>query len=96
MGEPQPRAVEELSRQTMAAGVAVLRVAGERVADRREVGADLVGASSLEACLDQGIGGKRLEHHEVRSRSARTAAAHGPPGRCAVIAPERRVDRARS
>ena len=60
--------MQELALEAVAAGVAVAGVAGDRMADRGEVGADLVRAAGLEARLDQGVGGQRLEHREVGAR----------------------------
>ena len=75
---------------------AVARVAGDRVADRGEVGADLVRAPGLEARLDQRVGRQQLEHLEVGAGLARAAPADRPPLRRPVVAAERRVDRPRA
>ena len=82
--------MQELALEPVAAGVAVARVAGDRVADRGEVGADLVRAAGLQARLDQGVGRQRLEHREVgarrrgrRGRGRRASRARGGRGRAA-------------
>ena len=71
-------------------GVPVARIAGDRMADRGEVGADLVRAAGLQAGLDQGVGGQRLEHREVgarrrgrRGRGRRASRGRGGRGRAA-------------
>ena len=62
MPEAELGAVQELALEAVAAGVPVARVAADRMADRREVGADLVRAPGLQPDLDQGVVRKRLEH----------------------------------
>src|SRR5215216_1052047 len=96
MREPQSRAVQELAPQPMAPRVAVLRIPGHRVADRGEMGADLVGAAGLEPGLDERVRGQRLEDREVRARLPRAPAANGAACRRAVVAAERGIDRARA
>src|SRR3712207_4830188 len=55
MREREARAVQELALEPMASSVAVARVAGDRMADRREVRADLVGAPSLQPRFDEAV-----------------------------------------
>ena len=74
--------------------MAVARIAGHRVGDRGEVGADLVRAAGLEASLDEAVGRQRLEHGEVRARRARAAPTHGAALGRPGVAAERGVDRA--
>src|SRR5690349_10111860 len=93
MPEPKPSAVQELALESVSTRVSVPGVAGDRMADRREVGANLVCAARLQAGLDERIGGEGLDDAEVRARLARCASADGPPLRGPVVAPERRVDR---
>ena len=69
-------------------------VADQRVADRREVGADLVGAPGLQPRLQIGLGGEQLEHREVGARLARGGAGDRHPVPLPRRAPDRRVDRA--
>ena len=54
--------VEELALEAVARGAAVGRVAGQRVADRGEVGADLVGAAGLQPRLQVGLPRQQLQH----------------------------------
>ena len=55
MREREPGRVQELALQPVAAGAAVLRVAGDRVADRQQVRADLVRAAGLEPHAQQRV-----------------------------------------
>ena len=96
MPEAELGAVQELAREPVAPRVPVARIARDRMADRGEVGADLVRAAGLQARLDQGVGRQQLEHLEVGARLARRAAADRPALGGAVVAPQRGVDRPRS
>src|SRR3954469_14388069 len=58
----EPVGVEELPGEAVALGASVGGIAGERVADRREVGADLMGAAGLQARLQVGLPGQQLQH----------------------------------
>ena len=75
-------------------GVAVLGVAGDRVADRLQVRADLVRAPGLQAHAQQRGARQRALELEVRHRRARVVGVGGHPRAHAPVAAERRVDRA--
>ena len=94
MGEGEPVGVEELALEAVLALAAVGGVAGERVADRGEVGADLVRAAGLQARLEVGLGGEQLEHLEMGAGLARGGAGDGHAVALARGAADRRVDRA--
>ena len=64
--EGQPRGVQELALEAQRPGRAVLGVAGDRVADRPQVRADLVRAAGLQAHAQQ----RRRAAAPARSRSA--------------------------
>ena len=88
--EREPRGVQELAREPVAAGRAVLRVARDRVADRQQVRADLVRAAGLEPHAQQRVVRQRALDLEVRDRLARLvgvgrdrACARGGRGRAA-------------
>ena len=66
-----------LARSCARTGAPVAGVAADRMADRRQVGADLVGAPGLQRDLQQRGARQRLDHLEVGAR--RRAA-----GRCSV------------
>ena len=91
--EPELGAVQELAGEAVAPGMPVARVARDRVADRGEVGADLVGAAGLQAHLDQGVRRQQLEHPEVGAGLARRAAANRPALGGPVVASQGGVDR---
>src|SRR5207244_4021205 len=59
--EAQPCAVQELAGQAMAPCLPVARVSRHRMADRREVSADLVRAPGLQAGLDQRVRGQEVD-----------------------------------
>ena len=70
--------MQELAVEAVAAGVPVARVAGDRVADRREVGADLVRAPGLEPGLHQGVG-RAASRARGSGCAPRARRAHAPP-----------------
>src|ERR1044072_833802 len=76
-GEGRPVRGQELALEAVLHLAAVGRVAGQRVADRGEVGADLVRAAGLQPGLQVGLGGERLEHLEMGAGLA----LGGPGGR---------------
>jgi hypothetical protein len=59
--EAEPGAVEELASEAVASSLAVTGVPRHRVPDRREVDADLVGASRLQPGLDQRVVRQELD-----------------------------------
>ena len=93
MGEGEPVGVQELALEPVAAVAAVGRVAEQRVADRGEVGADLVGAAGLQPRLEVGLGAEQLEHLEVGARLARGRAGDRHPVALPRGAADRGVDR---
>ena len=93
VGEGEPVGVQELALEAVALLAAVGRVAGQRVADRGEVGADLVGAAGLQARLEVGLGGEQLEHLEVGAGLPRGGAGDRHPVALPRGAADRRVDR---
>src|SRR5215218_11295022 len=90
--EREPVAVEELADEAVATRLAVGGIAHDRVADRGEVGADLMRAARLEPGADQGIVHEELVHLEMGERLALGAAGDSHPGRITVAAADRRVD----
>ena len=95
MREGEARGVQELALEPEAPGRAVVGVAGDRVADRLEVGADLVGAAGLERHPQQrGSRGQRALEREVGDGLARAVGVGRHEGADAAVAAERRVDRA--
>ena len=97
MAKHQFRRVKELARQAdlpPAHTAPVLRVAADRMADRREVRADLVGAAGLEPDAQQCRGGQPLDHLEAGDRRARAVAARRYHRAARAIAADRGVDRA--
>ena len=93
VGEGQPRRVQELSLEAEEPRRAVLRVAGDRVSDGEQVGADLVGAPRLQPDPQQRRGRQRLLEREVRHRPARLVGVGAHPRAVAAVAPDGRVDR---
>ena len=75
-----------------AVAAAVLGVAADRVADRRQVRADLVRAAGLEAHAQQGRRRQALEHLEVGHRLARPVRARGHERALRAVAADRGVD----
>ena len=88
--------VEELALEAVLPLAAVRGVAGERMADRGEVGADLVGAAGLQPGLQVGLGAQQLDHLEMGACLARGGAGDGHAVALARGAPDRGVDRAGS
>ena len=90
--------VQELARQAeppAAVAPPYARVAAHRMADRREVGADLVGAAGLEPHAQQRGARQRLHDLEVGDRAAGACrCASTSTVRVAAVAADRRVDRA--
>ena len=79
-----------------APGAPVLRVAGHGVADRLQVGADLVRAAGLQPHAQQRGVRERPLDLEVRDRLARLVGVGRDPRAHAAVAAERGVDRARA
>src|SRR4051794_6006639 len=96
MLEREPRGVQELSLESVAAAGAVLGIAGHGVVDCGEVDSDLVGSACLQPGLDERVGGQPLDHLEAGARLARAGSAHRHPGAASAVPAERRVDRARA
>src|SRR5262245_41752759 len=96
MGELQPRRVEKLASEPMAARRPVLGVARHRVVDRGEMDTDLMGAPRLQARVQEGVRWEALDHLEMRARVARTRAAYRHPGPAAAVPSQGSVDRARA
>src|SRR5690349_4304170 len=71
--EAESGAVEKLTLEPVAAVAPVAVIAGDRVADGGEMGADLVRAAGLQPCLDQSVGRQHLQNREMRSRLAGAA-----------------------
>ena len=94
MREREPRGVQELAREPVAARRAVLGVAGDRMPDRQQVRADLVRAARLEPHAQQRVVRQRPLDLEVRDRLARLVRVGRDPRAHAPVAAERRVDRA--
>ncbi len=94
MVEGEPVGVEELALEAVLALAAVGRVADQGVADRGEVGADLVGAAGLQTGLEVGLGAEQLDHLEVGAGLARGGARDRHPVALARGASDRGVDRA--
>ena len=94
MLERQPGAVKELPAQAVTRPAAVAGVTHDRVANRGEVSADLVGTARFEPDPDQGVGPRRLDDLEMRACCTRAATADGASFGLAVVAAERGVDRA--
>jgi hypothetical protein len=94
MREREPRRVQELAPQPVAPRRAVLRVAGDRMADREQVRADLVRAAGLEPHAQQRVVRQRALDLEVRDRRARLVGVGRDPGAHAAVAANRGVDRA--
>ena len=70
-------------------------VTDERMADRRQVDPNLVGAARLQPALDEGRPGEALEHPEPRHRAlALPGRHHGHAHPRARVAPDRLVDHA--
>ena len=76
------------------AGVAVLGVAGHGVADRLQVGADLVRAAGLEPHPQQRVAVEHALGLEVGDRGAAVGGVGRHAGAHAAVAAERRLDRA--
>ena len=70
MAEAETGAVQELHAEAEGARPSVSGVAGDRMADGREVDADLMGATRLEPHLEQGGARQRLDDGEVGQRLA--------------------------
>ena len=85
--------MQELACEAVAARAPVALVGDDRVADRGEVDANLVGAAGLEPDLEQGVVSDHLHDLEVGHRRARRPPSHRPAFRGAVVATERSVDR---
>ena len=85
--------MEELALEAVAPRAAVGRVAGQRVADRGEVGADLVGAAGLQPRLQVALARQQLEHLEMGARLPRGGAGDRHPVALALGAADRGVDR---
>src|SRR5690242_8020687 len=66
------------------------------MADCGEVHPDLMGATRLEASVNQGVAGQRLEHLEVGAGLAGPCPLDGSLRPLAPVAPQRGVDRARA
>ncbi len=94
MLEGEAVGVQELALEAVAIGAAVGDVAGQGVADRGEVGADLVRAAGLQARLQVALLAQQLQHREVRARLARGGAGDRHPVALARGAADRGVDRA--
>src|SRR6478672_12872260 len=92
MPKAETGAVQELSGEAVAPGMAVSRIARHRVADRREVRAHLMRAPGLQTSLHQRVLRQELEDLEVGACLARGPATDRPALRGPVVAPERRVD----
>ena len=78
--------MEELAGEAEEAGVAVLGVAGDGMADGLEVDADLVGAAGVERDLEQREAWERFFDLEVRSGLARCVGVGGVLGADAAVA----------
>src|SRR3954454_10217600 len=96
MPEGQAGAVKELPLEAEASAAPVAGVPCDGMADRGQVDTDLVRSPGLQPDLEQRGSGQALEDREVGSRLAPAPAADGALLRRAVVAPERRVDRARA
>ena len=91
MREREPRRVQELAPQPVPAGAAVLRVAGDGMADREQVRADLVRPPRLEPdpqqrvlrqrALDLEVGDGRRAARPCRTTSASARAGRGRAAR---------------
>src|SRR5215207_4768099 len=95
MSKHQLRGVQKLSLEAEpppALAAAVLRVANDRMFDRRQVCADLVRSPCFEAHAQQRGARKALEDLEMGDRAARPVSAGGHNRPLAAIAPYRRVD----
>jgi hypothetical protein len=98
--EEWPRDAERLAREGVLLGVAVARIAENRVAHRRQVRADLVRAARFERQLEEGEGKRpgrgRFDDARVRDGGFARLAIHDHlrlvPHRL-VEDPQRRVDR---
>src|ERR687897_188134 len=93
MAKAEAGSVQELAPESVPLGVAVARVPRDRVADGREVGADLVRAAGLEADVDEGVLRKQLDDLEMSTRLPRPPASHRHSLARPVIAATRGVDR---
>ena len=93
MREREPRRVQELALEPVAAGAAVLRVARDRVPDGLHVRADLMRAARLQPHAQQRVRGQRPLDDEVGDRGARLVRLGGDAGAHAAVAAERGVDR---
>ena len=71
-------------------GAPVAGVSADRMADRREVRADLMGAARLEAKIEERRPRKALAHLEVRDRRAPARGAGGHHVAPGAVAPQRR------
>src|SRR5436190_6522104 len=96
VSEAEPGAVQELAGEAVAAGVAIAWITRQGMADRREVGADLVRAAGLQPRLDEGVPGQALDHPEMGARLSGGPTAHRPPRGAPEVAPEGGVDRPRA
>src|SRR6478609_1314834 len=92
--EREPLGVQELALEAERAGVAVLGIARHRVADRLQVGADLVRAAGLEPHAQQRVAVEHTLGLEVGDRGAAVGGVGRHAGADASIAAERRLDRA--
>ena len=88
--------MQELSSQPVAASVAIAWVADQRMADRREVGANLMRAPGLETRLHQGVAVQQLEDLEVGTGRTRCTAANRATLRRPVVTPQGCIDGAGS
>ena len=93
MIEGEPRRVEELALEPVAAGVAVVGIAGHRIADRQQVRADLMRAPGLERHPQQRVVRQRALGLEVRDGGMRIVGVGGDLRPHTAVAAERRVDR---
>ena len=86
--------MQELALQTEHPRGPVLGVAGDGVADRLQVHADLVGAARVQPQAQQRVRGERAIEREVGAGLARKVAADRHARAHGRVAPDRRLDRA--
>ena len=88
--------MQELALDPVAARAAVGVVTEQRVADRREVGADLVGAAGLEARLEVGVAPAAARSPRSGCGPRASPPPRPPSGSAGAIAADRGVDRPRA